>query len=825
MNQIKYQLRQQFTPTVAPLTAAVSLALSAGSLQAATITVTSLADGSVPGQCTLRDAMISANTDSAAAACSAGSDADTIVFQSGLTGTLTLTGGYLVISSDVTISGPGPDQLTISGNDSSQILIVSSSPNALIDGVRLSGGNTNQFYGGAAVLALSSEVTLSNCEISDNASGPISYGGAITAFQTDLSIEGCAINDNVVVGTGRGSSNAFGGGLLAVSSTIDISDSVFSNNQAGYHGGAIALINSQATITDSSLSANQALFGGALSSGDGSYVLIYDTLASLNEAAAGAGLIVGAGAYVYGSGLDIYANFTDVEGAGVQVGSGSGTLGPLEAPQAWPAPSRGDPPVFALTGPGNLELIDSTISANLSNQDGGGLSAKYASEVLLVDSVVTGNQALPPLPLNERGGGGPDYAGFGGGLLVRDQAYLVGQNLLLADNQAIYGGGGGADTGGALQLYESLIDNNQASVGGGLLSGFFSTPIIYSNAAFAGVRGGGAAYNGVAGAIASTVSNNTADFGAGLASIYGGLTAAKYSTISNNQASVDGGGALAVEAYLVAAGNQISGNNAGQYGGGLQISTGAASAIISGSSITGNQAEVGGGLFTNNGEAILKYSTVADNSATVVGGVAAVGTPTTPVRLVNTTITDNIAAQIGGLYANGVEMNFLTVSHNTSTLTAADGAGDGVKRLRGGPSENPGGAYIVADSVDSTIANSIFADNISPGGFVDLAVVTAAAVVSMDYSLVETAGPGVPGGIGNLLGVDPGLGDLADNGGLTLTRAIGETSPAIDSGNPMTSVEFDQRASPYPRVFNGRADMGAFEFFIDGLFADRFEQP
>ena len=101
-------------------------------------------------------------------------------------------------------------------------------------------------------------------------------------------------------------------------------------------------------------------------------------------------------------------------------------------------------------------------------------------------------------------------------------------------------------------------------------------------------------------------------------------------------------------------------------------------------------------------------------------------------------------------------------------------------------SENPGGALIDGDS-DSSISNSIFADNISPGGTVDLAVVAGGGVVSLDYSLVETPGTGVPAGTGNLTGVDPQLGALADNGGQTLTRALPETSPAVDVGDPATS--------------------------------------
>src|SRR5262249_51864250 len=47
---------------------------------------------------------------------------DTIDFS--VTGTITLTSGELVIDKDLTIQGPGADQLTISGNNASRVFFI-----------------------------------------------------------------------------------------------------------------------------------------------------------------------------------------------------------------------------------------------------------------------------------------------------------------------------------------------------------------------------------------------------------------------------------------------------------------------------------------------------------------------------------------------------------------------------------------------------------------------------------------------------------------------------------------------------------------------------
>ena len=74
-------------------------------------------DGNVSeGDLSLREAIESAN---------ATSEVDTIEFDTALVGkTITLTAGELTINDDLTISGPGADQLTISGNHASRIFSV-----------------------------------------------------------------------------------------------------------------------------------------------------------------------------------------------------------------------------------------------------------------------------------------------------------------------------------------------------------------------------------------------------------------------------------------------------------------------------------------------------------------------------------------------------------------------------------------------------------------------------------------------------------------------------------------------------------------------------
>ena len=105
--------------------------------------------------------------------------------------------------------------------------------------------------------------------------------------------------------------------------------------------------------------------------------------------------------------------FGVVYGGGVQVGFGN-LITPIRNINSFESSISGAPN-FSLTGPAAFNGTSTQISDNRTDYYGGGLSAKYDSEVTLTDSLVTGNRAEPPPPRDTgdpRGGGGTSYPGF-----------------------------------------------------------------------------------------------------------------------------------------------------------------------------------------------------------------------------------------------------------------------------------------------------------------------------------------------------------------------------------------------------------------------------
>ena len=58
---------------------------------------------------------------------------------------------------------------------------------------------------------------------------------------------------------------------------------------------------------------------------------------------------------------------------------------------------------------------------------------------------------------------------------------------------------------------------------------------------------------------------------------------------------------------------------------------------------------------------------------------------------------------------------------------------------------------------------------------------------------------------------NPRLAPLAANDGRTPTRALLSDSSAIDNGNNLPRFQYDQRGEGFPRIVDGKADIGAFE--------------
>ena len=124
-------------------------------LLSTTYTVDSLDDVvAADGFVTLREALQAANTDTAVHDAPAGSSVDTdeITFDSALfdpnPGTITLGGTQLEITDDLTLTGPGADKLSITGQGNSRVFHVAGGVTAAVSRLTVTGGTLAGNNGG-----------------------------------------------------------------------------------------------------------------------------------------------------------------------------------------------------------------------------------------------------------------------------------------------------------------------------------------------------------------------------------------------------------------------------------------------------------------------------------------------------------------------------------------------------------------------------------------------------------------------------------------------------------------------------------------------------
>jgi CSLREA domain-containing protein len=370
------------------------------------------------------------------------------------------------------------------------------------------------------------------------------------------------------------------------------------------------------------------------------------------------------------------------------------------------------------------------------------------------------------------------------------------------------GGGGAIHSGDEhLTLEDSVITGNSADWGGGLYS-FNNGQLTVKNSEISGNTGtlsGGGIYNygGRVLVEQSKIEGNSAPQGGGISNNDSptglGYLTVRQSTVSGNHVISKGGGILNEGISAVIEESTVSGNTAvdgaGIFNANAYIAAYDSVLEVIRSTITGNTASgYGGGVFDLDAVTYLRGSTIDNNSASYGGGVYAGNSY--HVVISSTTISSNTASVGGGgIYNWDARMS---ISFSTITLNQADaGHGSGLFAAAGGLTEVE--TSIIAGNLDSDIDRDGF-DAIASGGYNLVGFGNATdAFFSFDQ-----------------VGVDPMLGPLADNGGPTMTHALLEGSPAID-GTAESDGDFDQRGEPFARVVDGdgdevaRADIGAFE--------------
>ena len=243
-----------------PLPIAILASLLAPAAQAATYTVTTLADS---GAGSLRAAVAAAN---------AASGADAIVFQSGLAGTITLTGGELLVTDNLSITGPGPGRITLDANHAGRAFHLTN-PNGqdkvfAISGLTVTHGATSAAGGddgGGGVFyeasSIHAQITLADMVFSDNTAAR--KGGAVSVDGANLILRNVSMTGNAVAGGFQPS----GGALYFSRGLVTIEKSRIVGNSAELNAGGMRLASPgvDAVITDTLVQDNTATHtGGAM---------------------------------------------------------------------------------------------------------------------------------------------------------------------------------------------------------------------------------------------------------------------------------------------------------------------------------------------------------------------------------------------------------------------------------------------------------------------------------------------------------------------------------------------------------------------------------
>ncbi len=217
------------------------------------------------GDCSLREAIRAANTDTAVDACPAGSGTDTINIPAG-TYNLTLTSGDedakgdLDVQSNMLIQGAGAETTHIHGQMGERVLEVYSGIQVTVAGVTISGGQDTGGFAGGGILS-QGEFTLEDSMITGNTA---SSGGGVWNSGV-MTITRSLITNNTDNGNAGGA--GLGGGPDTLTTLID---SAITHNVTGHSGGGIYTYNGNFVLINSTVSHN--LNTGITSSGAGIYV-------------------------------------------------------------------------------------------------------------------------------------------------------------------------------------------------------------------------------------------------------------------------------------------------------------------------------------------------------------------------------------------------------------------------------------------------------------------------------------------------------------------------------------------------------------------------
>jgi CSLREA domain-containing protein len=763
---------------------------------------------------------------------------DTINFA--VTGAITLTSGELQINHDLTISGPGSANLTITRSSSSKFrifffdngtwnlsfLTISNGYDASAGGgIYNANGNLTVAYcvisnnrgdqGGGGILNKAT-MTVQNCTISGNAGGGGPGGGiynyqggaltvnACTFYLNTASKGGALYNDkhpgpSITHSTFDQNLASYGGGIYNDFGDMTLEDCTFSGNTAPNGGGAILNGLGLMTIKSCTISGNDST-GGAILNYD--RVSLGNTI--LNRTSAGENLFNVGSATGYSLGY----NLSNDNSGGFLTGPGDKLNTDPKLDPAGLQDNGGTTMTIALTS--GSPAIDQGDSLGLTTDQRG---SPRVFENLSVPNAADGAD----IGAYEAGGdpvqGGSNFVvtttddhddGTCGGTDCSLREAIARANNLPGANTIIFA----RNLSGAITLtMGELVVTDSLTITGTPIGTIRNSslpplhPRVFSFTGGSSTLIGLTIQNGI-----NQINNFLGQTNTG-GGIYNSATLSLYGCAFTNNHVLGGsnagaasggkgeGGAIYNSGTLLVDGSSFSQSNEAIGGGGGNGNFGHGG-VPSGSGGAGQ----GGAIFNDTGGSLtVTNSTFSQSMA--LGGNGGSGGPS------------------GGNGGNGdgaAIFNLGTMTITSATVSGNSGSG-GTPGTGGSNGKGSGGLTTVGGT--STVANTISAGNTGSGAGPDV----DGAFTSQGYNLIGI-GDFSSGftAIGDQMGttaapVKPRLGPLQYNGGGTYTMALLSNSPAIDQGKSF-GLTTDQRGrartldtSTANASGGDGTDIGAFE--------------
>ncbi|MEM6848090.1 MAG: cadherin repeat domain-containing protein [Pseudomonadota bacterium] len=796
------------------------------------------------GLTSLREAIAFANSQTGA---------DTITFDSGLSGTLRLTGGELVITDAVTINGGG--RITITGDaadndvtvasDITDVALTLASGATLLDdnsrvfnmttgsglstlsGLTITGGRTTGDREAGGGIYARVGLTLIDSTVSGNSTaGARSEGGGIFNI-FDITLVNSTVSNNSTAGAG-----ANGGGISAREVGL-LGSTVAGNSTAGEgaEGGGLSsfrsVVLSNSTVSGNSTAGASAEGGGIYSAGSsGGNGIVLTNSILLGNTTTGSG--VGGDELFLNTTSGATTSTTGGNIVGTNVFNGATDVGDTTAAQVFLATVDNNGVQAGALGDngGNVPTIAIRTGGDAV---GRGDATLLPADTLDLDSDADTTEALPV-----DAAGGPRVSGtldLGAVEAVGEAASLVVTTL----SDIVDTGDGQTSLREAIAFANSQAGTDAITFDSGLSGTLRLTQgeLVITDAV--SIDGGGRItitgdaanddvtdmndITDVSASVAGLLDDNSRVFNitsASAATTLSGLTITGGHIPNGGMAGAGGGGGVLSRADVTLVDSLVAGNSvfgtpvSGTGGGGVSGST----VTLTNTTVSGNIAEASGGGVSGR-VLTLTNSTVSGNSTTGVNGDGGGIFSVDAVTLINSTVSGNSTAgalaEGGGVFSAGVRGSGITLTNSIvlgNTTTGSGVAGDELFQFFGAAS------YTGGNIVGSNIFN----------GATDVGDTTAAQVfaTTVDNNGVQAGALGDNGGNVPTIALLAG-GDAVGRGDATLLPA--DTLDLDSDGNTAEALPVD--ATGGPRV-DGTLDLGAVEAppqrpVFEGALADLSE--